>query len=110
MAITERIGATRNGYIGEQGSITSYGQHRTVWHACERCGYVRRVTFTPRLREGVEIGGSVGSATCTACDYEINAQKYERLASTNRRRAVEARSRQAMRRLHDMNTNKEQTK
>lgn len=96
--ITERIGPTRNGYIGEQGSVTGYGKDRPVLHACERCGYVRRVKYTPRLREGVEVGGSV-SATCTACDYEINAAKYERLAALNRSRAAKARAAQAMQRL-----------
>lgn len=94
----EQVPPTKHGQFGEQGTITGYGTTRSALHACERCGYVRRVQLTPRMRNGVEVGGSV-TARCRACDLELNAIKYERLASINRKRAAEARTAQALRRL-----------
>lgn len=48
--------------------------------------------------------GETYESYCHACALERNAIKYERLASTNRKRAAEERTRQAMRHLKPYKT------
>lgn len=74
--------------------------------ACKRCGFVRIVKITD-VRTGTRHGnnyifkitGESFANNCHACDLELNADKYDRLASVNRKRAADERGRQAMRRL-----------
>ncbi len=91
--------------------------------ACIKCGYVRVVLVRTKTRyipggpdaeivHGARIGtfvldGENFEDYCTACHYEMNAKKYDRLADLNRKRAAVARSKQAIARLkHDDPTRK----
>lgn len=81
---------------------------------CNRCGFMRRVLIRieriPTYLDGVvdrygqrrpifKNGDEQYEAHCTACKYDLNARKYERLADENTKRARDERSRQALRRL-----------
>lgn len=104
--ITERIGPTKHGVIGNTYCVDgiAYGPQRRVLHACERCGFVRCVKYRPYMKSGTEVGGSVGSSHCAACHYESRMRHYQDLVDENRRRANNARAKQAMKRLEPYKT------
>jgi hypothetical protein len=87
---------------------------RRLPRACKRCGFVRvvlirdEIRFVPdgttRMVHGApspngefQIVGESYTPNCTACEYELNARKYFRLADVNQRRAQETRALQAKR-------------
>jgi hypothetical protein len=80
-------------------TVTGYGKPERRKMPCERCGFVRLTKFTPRTHNGKPTGDGMFEKHCAACRFDLNALHYDHLANTNRKRASEERSRQALRRL-----------
>lgn len=71
---------------------TGYGKEYRALRPCKQCGFDRLVKVTPIL-SGELLVDEIVSGTCTACQLDNQAARYEGLAAKMRIRANGLRSR-----------------